>query len=153
MSGDIDGGPVFELPSHCASEDTTSEKKNKLWLGVLIEESLEDPLVLKKTRIVRTENARLEEEGQGQQLRLHKIEVSESDVEEICFEISKVIRPTWYFHIVSGSKMIVVFRDEILRAEKSDPESIERIIKYGTTHGVLPEQIELHRLIDNPYDE
>ena len=130
-----------------------SEKKNKLWLGVLIEESLEDPAVLKKINIVKTECMRLEEEGQGQQLQFHKIEVSESDVEDVCFEISRAIRPTWYFHIVSGSKMIVVFRDEIMRAEKSDPESIERIIKYGTTHGVLPEQIELHRLIDNPYDE
>lgn len=130
-----------------------SETKNKLWLGVLIEESLEDPAVLKKVSIVSTECTLLEGEAQGQQLQFHKIEVSESDVEDICFEVSRAIRPTWYFHIVSGSKMIVVFRDEILRAEKSDPESIERIIKYGTAHGVLPEQIELHRLIDNPYDE
>lgn len=129
------------------------EKKNKLWLGVLIEESLEDPAVLKKISIVSTERTLLEGETQGQQLQFHKIEVSESDVEDICLEVSRVIRSTWYFHIVSGTKMVVVFRDEILKAEKSDPESIERIIKYGTTHGVLPEQIELHRLIDNPYDE
>ena len=130
-----------------------SEKKNKLWLGVLIEESLEDPAVLKKVSIVSTECTHLEDETQGQQLQFNKIEVSESDVEDICLEVSRVIRPTWYFHIVSGSKMFVVFRDEIMKAEKSDPESIERIIKYGTTHGILPEQIELHRLIDNPYDE
>ena len=131
----------------------TTATKNKLWLGVLIEESLEDPTVLKKMNIVETQRMLLEGETQGQQLQLHKIEVSESDVEDICLEVSRVIRPTWYFHVVSGSKMIVVFRDEILKAEKSDPESIERIIKYGTTHGILPEQIELHRLIDNPYDE
>ena len=130
-----------------------SEKKNKLWLGVLIEESLEDPAVLKKVSIVSTECTHLEDETQGQQLQFHKIEVSESDVEDICLEVSRVIRPTWYFQIVSGSKMFVVFRDEIMKAEKSDPESIERIIKYGTTLGILPEQIELHRLIDNPYDE
>ena len=128
-------------------------KRNKLWLGVLIEESLEDPAVLKQIKIVRTKRTRLEEDGSGQQLQLHKIEVSESDVEGFCFQISQVIRPTWYFHVVSESNMIVVFRDEILRAEKSDPESIERIIMYGTTHGVLPEQIELHRLMNNPYDE
>lgn len=128
-------------------------EKNKLWLGVLVEESLEDPAVLQKISVVRTECAWLEGEGHGQQLQFHKIEVLESDVEDVCLEVSRVIRPTWYFHIVGGSKMFVVFRDEIMKAEKSDPESIERIIKYGTTHGVLPEQIELHRLIDNPYDE
>lgn len=131
----------------------TSTTRNNLWLGVLIEESLEDPTVLKKINIVGTERTLLEGEGQGQELQFHKIEVSESDVEDICLEVSHVIRPTWYFHVVSGSKMLVVFRDEILRAEKSDPESIEQIIKYGTTHGIRPEQIELHRLIDNPYDE
>lgn len=131
----------------------TSTTRNNLWLGVLIEESLEDPTVLKRISIVGTERILLEGETQGQQLQFHKIEVSDSDVEAICLEVSRVIRPTWYFHLVSGSKMLVVFRDEIMRAEKSDPESIERIIKYGTTHGILPEQIELHRLIDNPYDE
>lgn len=130
-----------------------SENKNRLWLGVLIEESLEDPAVLKKMSIVGTERSLLDGGTQGEQLQFHKIEVLDADVQDICLEVSQVIHPTWYFHVVNGPKLLVVFRNEILRAEKSDPESIERIIKYGIAHGVLSEQIELHRLIDNPYDE
>lgn len=128
-------------------------KTDRLWRGVLIEESLEDLVVLKKIFIVGTERMLLEDETQGQQLQFHKIEVSESDVEDISLEVSRVIRPNWYFHLVGGSKMIVVFRDEILRAEKLNPSSIERIIDYGIAHGVPPEQIALNRLFDNPYDE
>ena len=71
------------------------------FIGVIIEESLENKNVLKKIKIINTEIEKVTEKHKTpwiNQWTLHDIEIPEKDVDEIAKEISKSLdsQHDWY---------------------------------------------------------
>lgn len=123
------------------------------WRGVLIEESLEDPTVLNRMHIVGTMSERLEGEEDRGEFHFHKVEVDNDALKGVLQDASESIKDSWYFHLVSGDRMIVVFRGRVFEATKGRANEFDAIRAFALSQGIHPEQLQLERLMDNPYDE
>ena len=48
--------------------------------------------------------------------------------------------------------MIIIFKDKIFEFTGDEKEKISDAKKYGISIGILPEQLEIEGLINNPFD-
>ena len=132
-----------------------STTTDRVWRGIAITEGFDDPSVLATMHIVATKTEQLEgEEGMGT-FHFHKVEVDGADVDSVLERVSLAIKPSWFLHVISGdgSLMKVVFRGKCFSIQKGDDEALHAVIAYGKQNGVHEDQLHLHRLFDNPYDE
>jgi hypothetical protein len=126
---------------------------NDLWRGVAIAEGFTSGDVIAESHTVRTKKEVLEgEEGLGE-FNFHFIEVPDAQIDQIVETATKTLKPSWYIHLVKDGRMIVAFEDKSFTIAKDDADAIAAVKDYAITHGVHPEQIELERLFDNPYDD
>ena len=125
------------------------------WHGVAITESFNDLSVLEKVHVVATKIEHLEgEEGIGT-FHFHNVEVSDADIDQVVTLVSSAIKPNWFLHLISGAgdRMIVVFHGKHFDVQKSDDQALREVVEYGKQQGIHEDQLQLHRLFDNPYDD
>ena len=123
------------------------------WRGVAIAEGFTSDRVIAQTHTVRTKNEVLEgEEGQGE-FNFHFIEVPDAQLDQIVRAATETLKPSWYLHLVKDGRMIVAFEGKSFTITKDDTQAIAEVKAYATGNGVHPEQIELERLFDHPYDD
>jgi hypothetical protein len=124
-----------------------------VWRGVLIAEGLKNQAVLEYIHIIKTDFERLEsEEGLGE-FHFHKIEVDDILVDKVVEIATRDLKEGWYFHLVKDNKMKVMFTGKCLEVTKGNEAQFDNVKKYGLSLGIHEDQIQLERLIDNPYDE
>ncbi len=127
------------------------EDSKSVWRGVLIEESLEDKGIMDNVRIVGMRTSLLESEEYKGVFHFHNLEVPSEQLDAVLNEMSRAIKAAWYFHLVGGDVMKVVFKDKIFTLKKGDSATLASIQRYGQAHGVHPDQLQLEGLFDNPY--
>jgi len=98
-----------------SSKEKERERENvwvwdKNFVGVIIKESLENKSILKKVKILSTENEKVTERHQTpwlSQWTLHTVEIPESKAKGIVEEISKSLDPKHSGSWVADFKMIL----------------------------------------------
>lgn len=125
------------------------ENKDKVWRGVVLEESLENRKLLSLAKIVGTDIDKLEEENRV--MTFHKVEVRDVDKQKYLDLTMYTIKSAFYTHLCKDGEMYVVFREAIFNFKKDDPE-LNKAREYGKSIGIIPEQMPFEHLIDHPFD-
>jgi hypothetical protein len=128
-----------------------------IWQGVVLAESLEDTSLLKMAKIVGTKISKLEKENRV--MTFHNVEVRDAVLEKYVEKAKSTIKQGFYTHLCNpvrlrsglNAQMIVIFRNKIFRFGADDPQLIEAR-EYGKKIGIIPEQMDFEKLIDNPFD-
>ena len=121
------------------------------WIGVLIEESVDSPELLRAVSVASTRSTTLESEEDRGEFSFHNVEVPEDEVEDVVRLAVAGLRPgPWYFHLVRDDVLRVMFRGHAFQARRGDAEAIEAIRQHALTVGVHPDQLPLERLFDDP---
>lgn len=125
---------------------------NQVWKGVLIEESLDDTAILSDMHIVGTRTTTLEGEAQRGTFHFHHVEVAEDILQKVIdFIASHIQKPGWYFHLVKGQEMIIVFPNKVFRVHENKPDEIETAREYGLTQGIVKDQLPSENLFKHPF--
>ena len=120
----------------------------KDFVGVIIEESLENKEVLKKVRVVKTKVEQVTEKHQTPYLKqwtLHTIEIPESQMNAIAKEISKSLASehgNWYADFKNDSYHYVIFRNKVFKVDRSKPEQYKEVTEYGVSLGIPDYQLD-----------
>ena len=99
--------------------------------GTIVEESLKDKSLIKKLKVLNSSV-----EGAW---HLYTIEVSEKEIEEISHSLNA---QKWYAHFWKDQKVIVAFKDKIMRFEHSKKETWKPVVDYGLSIGIPKEQLD-----------
>jgi hypothetical protein len=104
--------------------------KNKIYKGIIIEESLEDKNLTKKMQILDTKVAGT--------WTIRTILISKSDIDGLM----PYIKQGWYAHFWHGGEMIVIFKDKIFKFKHNEPASWREAIGYGISIGIPRKQLD-----------
>jgi hypothetical protein len=117
------------------------------FVGVIIEESLEDVGVLKKAKIVNTKVEAVTEKHKTpwiKQWTLHTIEISEKRIESFAKELSKALdsKHDWYADFKNDSTHYIIFRNKVFRVDRTSKEQYAAVTKYGMSLGIPHYQLD-----------
>lgn len=112
-----------------------------MYHSIIIEESLENPKVLEKYKILKTKLSPEES------WHLHIVEISEP-LEEAIRKIQNAMLPDkpYYFHIYNeGKTLIIIFKDKIFHLNPIDQSTWREVRKYGASKlNIPPEQLDFY---------
>ena len=130
-------------------EDLNKMIINKKFVGVLIEESLENKDIIKKVNIISTE-VEIVTEGHKtpwvSQWTMHTVEILENQVKKISEEISHALdsKHNWYADFKSEAYHYIIFRNKIFYIDRKNKEQYEEAKKYGISLGIPEYQVDFH---------
>jgi len=104
--------------------------KNKIYKGIIIEESLEDKNLVKKMQILDTKIAGT--------WTIHTILISKSDIEGLA---SYIKQGPWYAHFWHGNEVLAIFRDKIFKFKHNEPKTWRDTIGHGISIGIPSQQL------------
>ena len=117
--------------------------------GTIIEESLENKNVLKKIKILKTEEEKVTAEHETPWLKkwtLHIVEIDETQADVIAKEISKSLDSkhgaSWYADFKNESHHYIIFRNKIFKIDRSKKEQYGAVVKYGVSLGIPIHQLD-----------
>lgn len=117
--------------------------------GTIIEESLEDPSILKELKILSTRVVMVTEKHKTPWLKqwtLHKVEIPEDKVGEYAKRLSKVLDKShagsWYCDFQNIELHYIVFRDKVFLAHKSNLDEYRPAMDYGKQLGIPEYQLD-----------
>ena len=122
-----------------------------VWRGTLIEESLDDEELLEHVDIVDVATGTLESEEEKGEFTFHRVEVPDKELDVIVSIALKSLKSSWYFHLVKGGTMIVMFKDKKFTVNEGDEEGLQAIKDYGMAHGIHADQLHIEGLFENPF--
>ena len=119
----------------------------KKFIGVIIQESLENTEVLKKVKIVSTEIEQVTDEHKTpwiKQWTLYTVEIPENRADEIAKELSKSLdsKHSWYADFKSDSIHFVIFRNKVFKIDRTSKEQYNQATKYGISLGIPAYQVD-----------
>jgi hypothetical protein len=121
------------------------------FVGVIIEESLENRDVLKKVKIIKTKIGKVTDRHQTPWLSkwtLHIVEVHEDQVSEIAREISKAFDSkhgaSWYADFKNKAHHFIIFRNKIFFIDGQSKEQYDEVKQYGLSLGIPEYQLDFH---------
>ncbi len=121
---------------------------NNVFVGVLIEESLEDKTILNKVKIIKTTTEKVTKMHKTPWLKqwtLHTVEIREDQAKNIAKELSKALQPDyWYADFKNKSCHYIVFRDKIFLIDRKKKEQYDEAKKYGISLGIPEYQVDFH---------
>jgi type IV secretory pathway VirD2 relaxase len=124
------------------------------FIGVIIEESLENKNVLQKVKITSTEVEEVTEEHKTpwiNQWTLHTVEISENQAEEVAKELSKSLdsQHNWYADFKNESYHYIIFRDRIFCIDKTSKKQYDEAKNYGLSLGIPEHQVDFHPEVEH----
>ncbi len=99
--------------------------KNKIYKGIVVAESLEDPSILKNAQILDTKKDILG--------TLHTTLISRNQIDALPEYIKD---GPWYAHFWHGGEILVVFKHETFTIHPHHPEERQRAFAYGLEQGI-----------------
>ncbi len=120
----------------------------KDYIGVIIEESLENREVLKKIKIVKTEVEAVTEKHKTPWLKqwtLHTVEIPGNQAEDITKEISESFdmeHPEWYADFKNDTTHFIIFSKKVFKIDRTSKEQYEEAAKYGISIGIPDYQLD-----------
>lgn len=121
---------------------------SSVFVGVIIEESLENKNVLKKVKITKTRVERVTERHRTPWLKqwtLHTVEIPEDQASAIANELSRGLeRSYWYADFKNKTHHFIIFRNKIFYIDRKSKEQYDEVKKYGLSLGVPEYQVDFH---------
>jgi type IV secretory pathway VirD2 relaxase len=119
------------------------------FIGVIIEESLENKGVLQKVKITNTKIEEVTKEHKTpwiKQWTLHTVEILENQAEEIAKELSKSldIEHNWYADFKDETYHYIIFRDKVFYIDRTSKEQYNEAKNYGIYLGIPEYQVDFH---------
>ena len=121
------------------------------YVGVIIEESLENKDVLKRVKIVSTKVEEVKEQHQTpwlSQWTLHTVEVTKGEAQAVALEISKSLDRahggSWYADFKNGDFHFIIFPDRVFQIERSSKAQYDEARSYGLELGIPEHQVDFH---------
>lgn len=117
------------------------------FIGVIIEESLEDKAVLKKIKIVKTKVEKVTERHKTpwvKQWTLHTVEVPERDADSIAKEISESLdsKHNWYADFKTDEVHYIIYRHKVFKVNRTNKKEYDEATKYGISLGIPAHQVD-----------
>jgi len=121
------------------------------FIGVIIEESLENKSVLKKVKILSTKTETVTKKHQTpwlSQWTLHTVEVSGENAKDIAEEISMSLDRahggSWYADFKNKPRHYIIFRNKIFFIDKTSKRQYDEARTYGLSLGIPEYQVDFH---------
>ncbi|NCO11032.1 hypothetical protein CO038_04155 [Candidatus Pacearchaeota archaeon CG_4_9_14_0_2_um_filter_39_13] len=119
------------------------------FIGVIIEESLENKSVLKKIKIVKTEVEEITERHKTpwvKQWTLHAVEIIESQADKIAEDLSKALdsEHEWYADFKNDKTHFIIFKNKIFKIDRTSKEQYDKAKEYGLSLGIPEYQVNFH---------
>lgn len=122
------------------------------YIGVIIEESLQDTSVLQDVRILETEEEMVTERFGTpwlSQWTLHTVEVSVEKMDAVAEEVARTIdgehKTAWYADFKNDTYHYIIFRDKVFKVARESRAAYKEAYDYGLANGT-PE----HQLLQYP---
>ena len=119
------------------------------YIGTIIEESMEDKSVLDMVNILSTKVLKVTEREKTPWLEiwnLHKVEVSENNVDVISEKISRSIdskhNHSWYADYKNKDWHYIIFPNKIFKIARDDAKSYADAKSYGISLGIPKHQVD-----------
>lgn len=115
------------------------------FVGVIIDESLENKEVLRKIKILKTKVERVTEEHRTpwiKQWTLYTVEIGEDKADEIAKKISSSLdsKHAWYVDFKNDRYHYIIFYKKVFKCRKK--EQYERAVKHGISLGIPDYQLD-----------
>lgn len=117
------------------------------YVGVIIEESLENTDVLDKIKILSTDISPVTEANATPWLEvwtLHTVEIAENSVDTTAELLAKSLdtKGHWYADFRNEEYHYIIFRDKIFRVNRSDSAQYAQVKEYGISKGIPDYQLD-----------
>lgn len=117
------------------------------FLGVIIEQSLENKDILKQVKIIKTKVEQVTEKHKTSWLKqwtLHTVEIQENKADYIAKELSKSLdsKHSWYADFKNNSYHYIIFHNKVFKVDRSHKEQYNDVTKYGLTLGIPDYQLD-----------
>ena len=126
----------------------------KNFLGVIIEESLEEKNVLHRIKIAKTKIEQVTEKHKTPWIKkwtLYTVEILEEQVDAIAKELSKSLdsKHNWYADFKNDKFHYIIFRNKIFKIDRSkkEQERYAKVTKYGISLGIPDYQLDFSSYI------
>jgi hypothetical protein len=121
----------------------------KNFIGIIIEESLEDKSVLKKVKITKTTVEPVTDAHKTpwiKQWTMHTVEVPENQVKIIAEEISRALdsHHSWFADLKGATHAYIVFRNKVFYIDRTSKEQYNQAKEYGISLGIPEYQVDFH---------
>ncbi|MDO8553391.1 MAG: hypothetical protein Q7S22_01175 [Candidatus Micrarchaeota archaeon] len=119
---------------------------DKVFIGVIIEESLADKTVLNKVKIIKTKIEKITKKHKTPWLKqwtLHTVEIPEDKARAIAEELSGALQPQyWYADFKNKIRHFIIFRNIIFDIDRKNKEQYKEAKEYGLSLGIPEYQID-----------
>lgn len=117
------------------------------FIGVIIEESLENKDVLKKVKVLKTDIEKVTKDHKTpwiKQWTLHTVEIQEKQADEIANELCGSLdsQHNWYADFKNDSTHYIIFRNKVFKVDRHRKEQYQEATKYGVSLGIPDYQLD-----------
>lgn len=117
------------------------------FVGVIIEESLENKDILKKVKIFKTQVEEVTKKHKTpwvKQWTLHTVEILEDKADEIAEELSRSLdyQHNWYADFKDEKVHFIIFRTKVFKIDRTKKEQYDAATKYGVSLGIPKYQVD-----------
>jgi len=117
------------------------------FIGVIIEESLENKKILKKVKVIKTKIEQVTGEHKTPWITkwtLHTIEIPEKDADKIAKELSQSLdsQHSWYADFKNNFFHYIIFRNRFFKVDRSKKEEYQKTTDYGISLGIPSYQLD-----------
>lgn len=124
----------------------------KVFVGVIIEESLEKKDVLQKAKIVKTKIEQVTEKHKTpwiEQWTLRTVEIPKNQADTIAKELSKSLdsEHDWYADFKNDKVHYIIFRNKVFKVDRTNKEQYAAVVKYGVSLGIPAYQLDFSPVI------
>ncbi|MFH1210880.1 MAG: hypothetical protein V1645_03105 [archaeon] len=121
----------------------------KDFIGVIIEESLENTSVLKKVQIIKTKVEKVTPQHKTPWLKkwtLHTVKILGEEAGEIAKIISKSLdsHDSWYADFKNDTHHYIIFRDKVFYIDRTSKKQYDEAKNYGLSLGIPEYQVDFH---------
>lgn len=119
------------------------------YIGVIIEESLENKDILKEIKILGKKVEKVTKKHKTPWLKqwtLCKVEINADKAAKVSTELSKCLESThnWYADFKNDRLHFIIFRNKIFRIDRDSKEQYEKAKNYGVSQGIPEYQVNFH---------
>lgn len=119
------------------------------FIGVIIEESLEDKNILKNVKILKTKVEQVTEKHKTpwvKQWTLHTVEIPREEAKTIAKELSIVLdsKHNWYADFKNKTNHYIIFKNKIFYIDRTSKEQYDEAKLYGISLGIPEYQVDFH---------
>jgi len=119
----------------------------KNFIGVVIEESLENKDILKDVKISETKVEEVTEEHKTpwiKQWTLHNVEIAENQADNVAEKLTKALdsKHSWYADFKNDDFHYIIFRDKFFKIDRGKKEKYDEAVKFGLSLGIPDYQLD-----------